>query len=258
MNCSVQMMALCAVATLTAAVQGADAARNIAETQPSAAISRKAWRGAGGVFGEYWWANRFLEKHNAVEALKGKTVDLVMIGDSITHNWESVFKDSWADFTKGRTVLNLGYGSDATQNAIWRLKHGELDGYTARAVSVMIGTNNNGNDKTDPANVAEGVKAIVALIREKQPMAKILLHAIFPRGCSPESRDAPKRRRNDDTNRLLAEFARKDGRIVWIDLTKELTGKDGWVPKSLLHGDETHPNDAGYAVWRKALEPHLK
>ena len=255
---AIRLVALCAAATLATAAQGADAVRNIAETQPSAAIARKSYRAAGGVFGEYWWANRFLDKYNEVAALKGKTVDLVMIGDSITHNWESLFTDSWAAFIKGRAVLNLGFGSDATQNVIWRLKHGELDGYTAKAVSLMIGTNNNGNEKSDPANVAEGVKAIVALIREKQPEAKILLHAIFPRGCSPESPDAPKRRRNDATNKILADFAKEDGNIVWIDLTKELTGKDGWVPRSLLHKDETHPNAVGYVIWRKALEPYLK
>ena len=34
----------------------------------------------------------------------------------------------------GRTVLNLGYGGDKTQNLLWRMEHGELDGYTAKCI----------------------------------------------------------------------------------------------------------------------------
>ena len=56
----------------------------------------------------------------------------------------------------------------------------------------------------------------------------------------------------------MTAFAKEDGNIVWIDLTKDLTSDDGWVPRSLLHKDETHPNAVGYVIWRKALEPYLK
>ena len=210
-----------------------------------------------GLFGDYWWANRFLSRHEQIAARKGKTFDVVLMGDSIMHFWEKSHKASWAKFTRNRSVLNCGYGGDRTQHVIWRIQHGELDGYTAKTVVLMIGTNNNSSESTDPANVAKGVEKIVALIRAKQPSARIILHPIFPRGVSAESkRHAAARARNDRTNALLKEFAAKDGKIVWIDFNAKLVDATGWVPREMM-ADEIHPTDAGYDIWMAALEPAL-
>lgn len=71
-----------------------------------------------GLFGEYWWANRFLERHKLVESLRGKSVDLVMVGDSITHYWEWKHPESWAAF--GIHPTEQGY-------EIWsKVLHAEL------------------------------------------------------------------------------------------------------------------------------------
>ena len=210
-----------------------------------------------GLFGDYWWANRFLSRSRLVEGFKGKTVDVVLFGDSIMHFWEWKHPKSWAKFTKGRTVLNLGYGGDKTQNLLWRMEHGELDGYTAKCIVLMIGTNNNSANDSDPAAVAEGVKKVIAGIRSRQPKAKLILHPIFPRGCSADStKHAAARRRNDKTNDLLRKFAEEDGDIVYVDFNDNLLDESGWVPKSLM-ADEIHPTDAGYDVWMDALAPHL-
>lgn len=204
----------------------------------------------------HFQARRLLNKHDEVAALKGKTVGLVMIGDSITDFWESFHRDAWKKFNSKRLSLNLGYAADLTQHTIWRLENGELDGYKAKVVTIMIGTNNNTSDKTKPEDVAEGVKRIVAIVREKQPKAKIILHAIFPRGNSAASDHARARARNDKTNELLKEFAEKDGKIVWLDLTKELTDETGWVPKDIME-DQLHPTAKGYQIWERALKPLL-
>ena len=208
-----------------------------------------------GLFGDYWWANRFLSRHMEIEKVKGKTVDVVMLGDSIIHFWEWKHPESWKKFTAGRTVLNLGYGGDMTQQVIWRINHGELDGYTARTIVLMIGTNNNTSDKSNPTNVAAGVEKIVSMIREHQPQAKIVLHPIFPRGNSAQSAWHSKARvRNDATNVLLKKFADADGSIIWVDFNAKLVDETGWVPKSLM-ADQIHPSDAGYELWMEALAP---
>jgi len=210
-----------------------------------------------GIFGNYWWANRFLSRHQAIEKVKGKTVDLVLLGDSIMHFWEWKHPKSWAKLTAGRTVLNLGYGGDRTQNVIWRVEHGELDGYEAKCVVLMIGTNNNSSDSTDPAKVAAAIEKIVGMIRARQPGATLVLHPIFPRGVSAASeRHAKARARNEKTNALLKAFAARDGKIVWIDFNEKLVDASGWVPASIM-ADQIHPTDAGYDVWMEALKPVL-
>ena len=121
----------------------------------------------------------------------------------------------------------------------------------------MIGTNNNSSENTNPANVAVAVEKIVEMIREKQPKAKIVLHPIFPRGCSATSvRHAKARARNEETNKYLKKFAGVDGKVVWLDFNDKLVDETGWVPKSLM-ADEIHPTDAGYEIWMEALAPVL-
>jgi hypothetical protein len=87
-------------------------------------------------------------------------------------------------------VLNLGYGGDCTQHVLWRIANGEMDGYKAKNVMLMIGTNN----AERPDAVVNGIKAVVEAIRSKQPEARILLSAIFPRQVSSHHK---KRKRND-------------------------------------------------------------
>lgn len=211
-----------------------------------------------GIFGDYWWANRFLSRHKLVEQQRGKTVDLVLLGDSIMHFWEWKHPASWKKLTQGRTVLNLGYGGDRTQNVIWRVENGELDGYKAKNIVLMIGTNNNSSKDTNPANVAAAIEKIVALVRAKQPDAQLILHPIFPRGASANSsRHADARVRNDKTNALLKTFADAHPEIKWIDFNDKMVDSTGWVPRTIM-ADEIHPTDAGYDFWMDAILPHLK
>ena len=250
-------MTNCLLACLVASF----ALEGVAAESPESSVSRMESRTKDptrdpGLFGDYWWANRFLSRSRLIEGFKGKTVDVVMLGDSITHFWEWKHPKSWAKFTKGRTVLNLGYGGDKTENVIWRIEHGELDGYTAKCVVLTVGTNNNTSDDSDSAAVAKGVEKIVAMIRSHQPTAKLILHPIFPRGRSADSPHAAPRTRNDKTNALLKEFAERDGKVVWVDFNKHLVDGSGWVPASLM-ADEIHPTDAGYDIWMDALAPHI-
>ena len=232
-------------------VVGAEGPAETKSVSNIASETGNGWRNPG-VFGEYWWANRFLEKRGQVDAWRGKTVDAVMLGDSIMHFWEWKHPASWGRFVDGRHVLNLGYGGDRTQNVIWRILHGELDGYRARAVVVMVGTNNNTSGDADPAAVAKGVERIVALVRERQPDARVVLHPIFPRGASAQSAHAAPRARNERTNALLKEFAENNPDVMWIDFNDRFLDATGWVPTALM-ADEIHPTDLGYDIWMEAL-----
>ena len=58
-------------------------------------------------------------------------INLVFIGDSITARLKG-FQDSWDKYWAPHGALNMGIGGDQTQNVVWRLRHGGLDGYKAR------------------------------------------------------------------------------------------------------------------------------
>jgi lysophospholipase L1-like esterase len=248
-------VAVAAIAALAGAAQGKSA--GTVETTPDSRVGNvtKDKTRDPGLFGAHWWANRFLSRHMEIEKFKGKSVDVVLLGDSIMHFWEWKQPESWKRFAANRTVLNLGYGGDRTQHVLWRIAHGELDGYDARHVVLMIGTNNNSFKDSKPENVSGAIELIVSKIREKQPKAKIILHPIFPRGNSAQSvRHVDARARNDRTNALLKQFADRDGKIIWIDFNDRLVDASGWVPKTIMR-DEIHPTAAGYDIWMEALAP---
>lgn len=209
--------------------------------------------------GKEWW----MDRHNAalaqIKAAGGK-FDVVLLGDSIMHYWDHkpYAQPTWNEFTNSYSVLNLGYAGDRTQHVLWRLDHGELDGVQAKVVVVMIGTNNNSDKTTVPANVATGIKAILDRVRTRVPGAKVLLLPIFPRGFGPDDpRHAAARERNEETNRLIREFADGKG-IVWLDFNSKLVDPATNWPTRELFPDRIHPGAPGCRIWLDAMKPFFR
>lgn len=192
-----------------------------------------------------WWWKRLAEKRQAVESLRGKSVDIVLMGDSITHGWDN--QPALARLRKRYTVLPLGYNGDVVASVLYRVWDGELDGFTAKNVFVMIGTNNLGGGGEQPAKVIAQTKRLLDSIREKQPTAKVWLLAVLPRDVG--HRETPKLwpERITAYNRLLKGLA--DGeRVVWHDLGAKFLRADGSL-NDALYWDRLHPREAGYEVW---------
>ena len=220
-----------------------------AATTPKSCIGMKrSWDPYPG-----WWEKRHAEKLAQIAASGGK-IDIVFIGDSITHNWEGARGPGsdyggkpLAELKKKHSVLNLGFGGDGTQNVLWRLLNGELDGYTAKCIVLMIGTNNGGK----PEETVAGIKAILDLIALKQPMARVVLHPIFPSGATA---DHPWRVRNAKVNALIKPFA--DGRrVIWCDFNARFLNPDKTLKKDLMMPDNLHPSPPAYDIWAEELAP---
>ena len=223
-----------------------------AETIPQSRVSAANNRWTDGFFGGYWWLSRVEQARDAI-AKAGGEMDLVMLGDSITHFWQIRHAEHWQKFVGNRRIANFGCAGDTVQNVLWMVENGALDGCTAKFVSILIGTNNNTSETSDPAKVAEGVKKAVAGVRTKQPNATIVLTAIFPRGGSAkDAKHLAARERNERTNAILKTFAAQEKGVVWLDVNAKFLGPDGFVPKAMM-ADRIHPTDAGYDVWAAEL-----
>lgn len=179
--------------------------------------------------------------------------NFVLIGDSITDGWPRGGKDSYARFAPWKP-LDLGVSGETTEEVLWRLLNGELEGIHPKVVMLMIGTNNLGHYGDEkPEWVAAGIKKILETIRAKQPQAKILLLAIFPRAAGPQ--DAI-RRKVDEVNRLLPAMA--DGQtIFFMDIGPKFLDAQGNLPKEVMP-DLLHPNAKGYQIWIDAVGPKLE
>ncbi len=201
-----------------------------------------------------WWQPRHEAKLAEVRAHReaGRRVDLVFLGDSITQGWENEGRAAWATHFARHNAVALGFGGDRTENLLWRLQHGELDGMAPRAIVLLIGTNNTGERLEDPALTIAGIRANLDEIRRRQPQAKVLLLALFPRDEKP---DGLLRRHNARINALLPSLA--DGqRVVFLDLGPALTQPDGTLSRDILP-DWLHLSPAGYERWAQGLAPLL-
>jgi beta-glucosidase len=202
-----------------------------------------------------WWLTRHEEK--VAEARKlvaiGHAPEVVFIGDSITQGWEKEGRETWQRHYAGYHALELGFGGDRTENVLWRLQHGELDGLAPQVTVLMIGTNNTGHRAEDPKTTAAGVKRLIDEIRLRLPDTKVLLLAIFPRGEKP---DDSLRNINERVNRLIARNA--DGRHVYfLNINAALTAPDGTLSEDVMP-DLLHPNAKGYEIWQREMQPLLQ
>jgi lysophospholipase L1-like esterase len=192
-----------------------------------------------------WWQQR----HEGMNArVKQGHVDLVMIGDSITHGWEGAGKDVWNRYYANRNAVNLGIGGDGVEHVLWRLDHGNIDGISPKLAVVMIGTN---NCKSPAGKIAEGNKLIVDKLRAKLPQTKVLVLAIFPRADQPEE----VRQNLAKTNQIISKLA--DGKMVfYLDIGPKLLEADGTLSREVMP-DLLHPNAKGYKLWAEAIEPSV-
>jgi lysophospholipase L1-like esterase len=203
-----------------------------------------------------WWMPRHEEKLAEIARRRaaGERTNLVFIGDSITHNWEKPENGRrvWEERYARHHPLDLGYGGDRTENLLWRLQHGEIDGIDPKVVVLMIGTNNTGARHDAPELTVKGIARDVQEIRTRLPHATILLLAVFPRAERP---DDELRRANDAVNALLPRIA--DGKAVrFVDINARFLGPDGTLSKDIMP-DLLHPNERGYRIWADAMQPEL-
>jgi lysophospholipase L1-like esterase len=212
--------------------------------------------------GRDWRVYDWPARHAAiVDLMKTRQPEIVMIGDSITHFWggEPSAKgiggprnapDVWDRAFAGRSVVNLGYGWDRTENVLWRLRHGEFEGVSPKVVVVMAGTNN--VTLNTPDEIAAGVTAICDEIHQRSRTTRILLLGIFPRGATPNEHRAT----IDTVNQRLAKLNGRAGVVTYLDIGNKFLGADGSISKDVMY-DFLHPTAKGYEIWVDAMAPTL-
>ena len=206
---------------------------------------------SAGHFGGDAWLKLHEAHVKTVQANQGP-VDALLVGDSITIQWG----DSWAKHFPDRKAVNLGIGGDKTQNVLWRLDHGGVEGLQPKAIVLMIGNNNMFfTPETGIEAAAKGIEMCVKNLREKFPDAPLVVAKILPA-------HAPGNRFYEDiklTNAALDLLKlESDPKVRVLDLTADFTNGDGTLKKGLFTPDHIHLSSAGYAVYAEKLRPLLE
>jgi lysophospholipase L1-like esterase len=187
-----------------------------------------------------------------VETAKKGDIDFLLHGDSITDWWKQG-EENKAMFDKyfgGMKTANFAVAGDTTQGLLWGLKNGEGQGFSPKAIMLMIGTNNMGSN-TGP-EIAEGVGAVVMELRKDFPNAKILLLAIFPRGVPGD----PVRDKIAETNKIIQKLDDQQ-HVFYMDIGPKFLDEKGVFLPDAFRNDNLHPQAKGYDIWGAAVKDKL-
>ena len=194
------------------------------------------------------------ERHDLfIDRSKAGNIDIVFFGDTATEMW------SWPD--RGRTVWDRAFGSRKAANfgsqgtrpesLLWRMRNGELDGYQAKVV--VLQTFGVGDKAIPEAGRAEFV-AIISEIRTRQPQAKILIFAAFPRGGLNREQWRPIAAANAAVVGALAD----DRTVFYTDIGNRFFRPDGsHNPEMWSNSPDVGIHEPAFQVWAEELQPWL-
>lgn len=214
-------------------------------------------RGAAAGWGE---GNDWFSQFEAINKIaQDRTVDLVLLGNSITQGWGgegrpvgSAVPELWDSLLKPLNAANFGISGDRTQHIIWRVQNGNFDVVKPRVVALEIGVNNF-RDNSDK-EIAGGIHAIVRALQKKVPAAKILLFGPLPAGIDTKD---PNRQKYYQVHHIIRDL--DNGKNVFYrNMDKLFINPDGTLIDGLLAPDAIHLTAAGYRVWAGVLVPEAK
>ena len=205
---------------------------------------------SAGFFGGDAWLKLHEAHVKTVQENKG-VVDVLLVGDSITIQWG----DSWKKHFPDLKAVNIGIGGDKTQNVLWRLDHGGVEGLQPKAIVLMIGNNNMFfTPETGIEAAAKGIEMCVKNLREKFPAAAIIVAKILPA-------HTPGNRFYEDIKKTNAALdplkLDSDPKVKVLDLWSDFTNADGILKPELFTPDNVHLSPAGYGVYAGRLQPLL-
>ncbi len=170
---------------------------------------------------------------------------IVFVGSSSIVLWDL------AKSFPGLDAINRGFGGSQLADSV-RYAGRIVIPYQPRTVVLYAGDNDLAAGKA-PEQVFDAYRSFVAAIHAALPKTRILYIAIKPSKARWKLIDKIRA-----ANRLIADFAAKDPRLVFIDVEEPMLGTDGKPRPELFMPDGLHLNAEGYRLWAGLVGPHLK
>jgi hypothetical protein len=194
------------------------------------------------------------ENRDLVEATRVAQPQVVLMGASIMARWFTVGRSCWDRYLQPLGALDLAIPGDTTQNLLWQISHGVLDGIAPKVVVLLIGMDDLA-EGWSPTETFEGITADVAAIRAALPHTSILLLGLPPRGQTSQS---PWRQVVSRVDDLLAADQLGEMGVTYANVGSELLQPDGTLLPGVLDPEGyLHPTAAGYDVLGAAVDPFI-
>lgn len=174
-----------------------------------------------------------------------KSGSILFVGSSSFRFWKSMQKDFSA-----YDVINRGFGGSSLRDVIHYANEIVLP-YNPRQVVVYCGENDlDGGTPVD--TVVTHFKKLFSLIRNQNPEAHIVFVSIKPSPSRVKSTPA-----FVEANQRIKSFLTEERNTAYVDVFSLMVDKKGQPRKELFIQDMLHMNSKGYAIWTKAIQPHL-
>lgn len=193
----------------------------------------------------FWKEIKAFKSADSVKAPPKNAV--VFVGSSSFRMW----KDLEEDFPD-HVIINRGFGGSSLPHVI-EYADEIIIPYEPRQVVVYCGENDFMNDTVTSEIVTNRFITLFNLLRKEIPRTEIVFVSMKP---------SPSRHRLmneiNTANASIRKFLETKPRTVFVNIWDEMLDRDGAPRKELFLKDMLHMNADGYAIWQKAIEPHLK
>jgi lysophospholipase L1-like esterase len=171
---------------------------------------------------------------------------IVCTGSSSMRMWHELIHRDLAPLP----IVARGFGG-SNMNDLLTFADRIVIAYRPRAVVIYEGDNDIAQG-IDPAAIRDKFVALVEKIHAQLPEVRIYCVAVKPSIARwklwPKMQQA---------NRLLAAQCRRDERLTFVDVAREMLDEQGHVKTDLFIADGLHMNRKGYVIWRDTLSPIL-
>ncbi len=196
------------------------------------------------------------EKRFAKEIAAFKTQDslqappknpIVFVGSSSFRMWKNVQQDF-----PDHVIINRGFGGSSLPHVIDYADEIIL-AYKPKQIVIYCGENDFMSDTVTSEIVVNRFITLFDYLRRKQKKAEIVFVSLKP--CPSRQRYMPQMAA---ANEAIKAFLATKRRTVFVDIWDAMLDANGEPRPELFIHDMLHMNADGYAIWQKALEPHLK
>jgi lysophospholipase L1-like esterase len=173
---------------------------------------------------------------------------ILFVGSSSFRLW----KDVQAAFPK-HTIINRGFGGSSLPHVI-QYADDIIFPYEPKQIVIYCGENDfTAADTVRAETVFQRFQRLFTLVRERLPKARITFVSMKP---SPSRWHL--KEKMEAGNNLIKAFLRKQKKTSFVDVWKPMLNDEGKPKENLFASDKLHMNEKGYAIWQKAIKPHLK
>ncbi|MGC4027404.1 MAG: SGNH/GDSL hydrolase family protein [Steroidobacteraceae bacterium] len=171
---------------------------------------------------------------------------ILFVGSSSIRLWDGLERDF-----QGSPVLKRGFGGSRMVDVAAHVDQLVLP-YKPRLIVVYAGDNDLAEGRT-PQQVLDSFQQFVERVRAQLPDTRIAFLSI-----KPSPRRAALMPQAMQANALVASYAAAMPNLDFIDVYSRMLDGEGRPRGDLYGSDALHLNEAGYALWRSAIAPHLE